>query len=182
MVQESKARRKNINSEFLQLASFLRKKLLCEFLAAAVEILTICNTVCKNSVIKHLQSFIISGCKVVGVTFLFWGITAWKWVKTWKSRLESQMIMTERCLTFQHAASKQLEFYRKSLPQPRRHSDKYKEILSSDFLLTSSMASSFSACLMQLTVRSKRPGKKSTQRRFPENDRKLRHATTYQKS
>lgn len=47
------------------------KKLLGEFLAAAVEILTICNTVCKNSVIKHLQSFIISGCKVVSVTFLF---------------------------------------------------------------------------------------------------------------
>lgn len=70
-MQESEARRKNINSEFLQLASFLRKKLLCEFLAAAVEILTICNTVCKNSVIKHLQSFIISGCKEVGVTFLF---------------------------------------------------------------------------------------------------------------
>lgn len=91
------------------------------------------------------------------------------------------MLMTERCLTLQHAASKQLEFYRKSLPQPRRHSDKYKEILSSDFLLTSSMASSFSACLMQLTVRSKRPGKKGSQRRFPENDRKLRHATTYQK-
>lgn len=45
------------------------------------------------------------------------------------------MLTTERCLTFQHAVSQQLEFYRKSLPQPRRYSDKYKEILSSDILI-----------------------------------------------